>query len=272
MTIAIQGMLGSFHHQAALKIYGPNIKILPKKTFREVFVAVNENESDAGVVAVENSIFGTIQETYRLLDNYNFWVSGQVILPIKHMLIGVPGAKIEDVRTVHSQNMAIEQCRYTLTDLLTDVKFLEENDTALSVSIIKENGDVSHAAIASSLAAELNECPILKHDIQDTDDNATRFLTFVKTRPAQDGGDWSKTMIRLCTGHTSGSLYTALGVIAKEGVNITKLESWPLKGDKWHYSFYIDLDIGSNSQSFFRIKNEIEKLGNTVDVIGSFAL
>jgi prephenate dehydratase len=176
MQIAIQGEIRSFHHIAAEKWAEEPVTIIPKTTFRDVFEALKQHETDIGVVAVSNSIYGSIKETADLLEEYQFPVIGEVTLKIAQHLIGLPESRLESITHVYSHPIALAQCRHYLDTYLPHAERISFSDTAAAVAYVKKQDDPSIAAIAGSVAAEYYGLPILAAAIQDDPDNATKFV------------------------------------------------------------------------------------------------
>ena len=269
MKVAIQGIAGSFHHEAAEKLLGADIEPLHCNTFQEVFAAVKDGQAERGVVAVENSLHGSINAVYRLLARKDVWVSGEVILHIQQYLIGAPGAKNQSaIKKVLSQAPALAQCELWLEAHLPEAHLEETHDTAESVRYVLEQADTSQAAIAGNRAADLYGGTILAGPINDDQHNYTRFFLLQDSKQHVPGAD--KTSIILETGHQPGALYRALGAFADAGINLSKLDSHPIAGDQQHYAFYIDFEAGLDTQLEHQILDTLRDQGCTVMVLGSY--
>lgn len=270
MKVAIQGQQGSFHHQAASVFFGDNFDLVNCQTFRETFETLAKNKADTAIVAIENSLYGSINPVYDLLIKNKFWIGGEIYLRIEHCLIGLPGAKIEYIKEVHSQAEALAQCEEYLDSKLPGAEKLEHHDTAASVSDIKKWGDVSKAAIASKQAAELYDLPILARGVEDNKENYTRFVILYPNQ--KNIANATKTSLVLTTKSDTkaGSLHSALGVFAKQGTNLTMLQSRPIVGKAWHYLFYVDLDISAGNPIFSSIISELQEIGYEATTLGSY--
>lgn len=240
-TIAIQGTKGSFHHIAAQDWFGDEINLVECKTFREVFKKFKNNQADYSVVAIENSLYGSINEVYDLLLKYRFYIIGEISERINQCLIGINDIPLEDVLRVHSHPVALAQCQDFLDKYLTNAERIENNDTADSVRLVKEMGINTELAIASPLAAKLYNMHVIKANIENTKTNYTRFLILSKNNLNITGANKASLVVE--TDHKPGALYKLLGYFANDNINLTKLQSRPIQGKVWHYQFYIDVEI-----------------------------
>ncbi len=269
--VAIQGVRGSFHDEAA-EILSPGTARLECTTFQDVFDAVVNDEVDCGVVAVENSIHGSINHVYRLLERNHLWVSGETTLDIEQYLIGPKKVEVSELNNVEAEVRtmfpAFAQCELWLEDKLPLAKRVELYDTAFSVQSVVDEGESMYVAIAGKYAAKVYGGEIIAGPINDHKHNQTRFILLNKEK--QTAIDANRTSIILTTDHKEGALYEALGVFARAGINLSKLDSHPVPGDKRHYAFYIDLDMGLETAVVKNAMTELEKLGATVKVLGSY--
>lgn len=269
MKVAIQGIAGSFHHEAAEKMLGADIEMLHCNTFPEVFAAVKDGRAGRGVVAIENSLHGSINAVYRLLARKDVWVSGEVILHIQQFLISTPQAReVSAVTKVLSQAPALAQCELWLEAHLPEAHLEETHDTAESVRMVLDQADPSQAAIAGKRAADLYGGNILAGPINDDEHNYTRFFLLQNERQHTPNAD--KTSIILETGHEPGALYRALGAFAQAGINLSKLDSHPIAGDQQHYAFYIDFEAGLDDKLEHDILDTLRQQGCKVTVLGSY--
>lgn len=264
--IAIQGDAGSFHHAAALTWFTENIQIVPCRSFKDTFQAIKDGVVDAGVVAIENSLHGSINEVYDLLLAYRFPIIGEVIERIHQCLIGLPGSNIASIEAVYSHPVALSQCSTYLDTTLSSAKRYEYYDTAASVAFIKEQASMDHAAIASSVAATIHDMDILQYDIQNANTNFTRFLIIQKTATT---AKCNKASLVLETSHTPGALYNALGIFKRRNVNISKLQSQPSKQSVWNYMFYIDIE--ADKTTTHEIISLLQNEGCIVTLLGTYS-
>ena len=266
--VSIQGYEGSFHQVAAQQFFGRQVEVIPCDTFREVVkIAANKKESEGGVMAIENSIAGSILPNYNLLQKSNLQVVGEVYLQIRQNLLVNPGVQLEDIREVHSHPMAILQCIDYLEKY--NWKLVETEDTALSAKHIHQKHHKHAAAIASKLAADLFELEVLAPNIHTMKNNYTRFLILKRKDTAEEIPDANKASVNFHTDHSRGSLAKVLTRIAEGGINLSKLQSFPIPGSDWQYSFHADMEFDSLEQ-FRQVMNEIEPLTVSMQVYGIY--
>ena len=266
--VSIQGYEGSFHQEAAQHFFGKNIEVIPCATFREVIKkATAKNEADAAVMAIENSIAGSILPNYTLLQNSNLAIAGEVYLKIKQNLLVNKGVKIEDIREVHSHQMALLQCIEYLEKY--NWKLVETEDTALSAKHIHQHKNKHTAAVASKLAAELYNLDVIAPGIETAKNNYTRFLILQKAGTIDINKDANKASVNFHTDHSKGSLANVLNVIAAAGINLSKLQSFPIPGSKFKYAFHADLEFTSLN-IFNETINKIKAITESVNVYGVY--
>lgn len=268
-TIAIQGYPGSFHHIVANQFFGSNIELNCCKTFPELTKWISHAESAKAnhfaVMAIENSLAGSLLPNYGLLQKSGAQIIGEVYLHINQNLLGMSGQKISEIKEIHSHPMALLQCRDFL-ETLSGVKIVESEDTALSAQIIADNKIKGQAAIASSLAAELFGLKILKKNIQSDKRNYTRFLILANDKKStteinkiiNQKVPVNKTSIYFEVSHKVGSLAKILSKIAENKINLSKLQSFPIIGREWHYYFHADLEF-SNLNQINKLFNYLKK-------------
>jgi len=266
--VSIQGYEGSFHQVAAQQFFGKNVQVLPCGTFRDVIkVASNKKESDGGVMAIENSIAGSILANYNLLQKSHLKIIGEIYLQIKQNLLVNRGVKLEDIREVHSHTMALQQC-YDFLDKYK-WKLVETEDTALSAKHVHQHKSKHIAAIASKLAAELFDLEVLAPGIQTMKNNYTRFLMLQRHDVAQTVNDANKASVNFQTDHSRGSLAKVLTKIAEGGINLSKLQSFPIPGSDFKYSFHADMEFDSIDQ-FETVVEQIRPLTEALRVYGVY--
>ena len=247
IKVSIQGYEGSFHQVAARQFFGKNVEVIPCATFRDVVkIASNKKESNGGLMAIENSIAGSILPNYNLLQKSSLQIIGEVYLPIKQQLLVNPGVQLEDIREVHSHHMAIQQCLEFLDKY--NWKLVETEDTALSAKHVQQHRSKHIAAIASKLAADLFNLDVIAPNIHTLKNNYTRFLVLVPQDVAQPVAEANKASVNFHTDHSRGSLARVLSRIADGGINLSKLQSSPIPGTDFQYSFYADMEFDSLDQ------------------------
>jgi prephenate dehydratase len=262
--IAIQGYTGCFHHIAANMYFGRDIEILPCDTFRLVAEAVKKGEANMGLMAIENSIAGSIIPNYKILQDANLQVAGEVYLPIKQNLMVLPDVELEDIREVESHSMALLQCDEYLDQY--DWKLIESEDTALSAKNIAEQGLRHTAAIASELAAEIYGLKIIAPEINTVKSNYTRFMV-LKRYDHNIAPDANKASLYFKTVDRPGALVDALQTFAD--VNMTKLQSYPVPSEPWHYMFHVDLEF-DNLDLYFDNLARLQAATDEVHVYGVY--
>jgi prephenate dehydratase len=268
VRVSIQGYEGSFHQVAARQFFGQNVEVIPCATFREVVkIAANEKESNGGVMAIENSIAGSILPNYNLLQKSSLQIIGEIYLPIKQQLLVNPGVKLEDIREVHSHPMAIQQCLEYLDNY--NWKLVETEDTALSAKHIHQHHSKHIAAIASKLAADLFELEVIAPNIHTLKNNYTRFLVLQPKEVAKAVEGANKASVNFHTDHSRGSLAKVLTRIADGGINLSKLQSFPIPGSDWLYSFHADMEFETIDQ-FNNVMENIRPITADLKIYGVY--
>jgi len=247
-VVAIQGYEGSFHQVAAIKFFGEAVTILPCSTFREVIKKSNDKkETTAGIMAIENSIAGSILPNYNLLQKSNLTIVGEVYLQIAQNLLVNPGVSLSDIKEVQSHPMAILQC-IDFLEKYPHWKLVETEDTALSAKHIHQHRSKHSAAIASTLAASLFNLETIAPAIQTAKNNFTRFLVLQRHKEAVEVANANKASLYFETDNSKGILAKVLGLIAQKNINLSKLQSMPIPGSDFLYGFYADMDIDGRHQ------------------------
>lgn len=266
--ISIQGFEGSFHQVAAQQFYGKQTTVICCATFKEVIkIAADKKQSDGGVMAIENSIAGSILPNYNLLLKSNLKIVGEVYLQINQNLLVNPGVTLDDIREVHSHPMAIQQCFGYLDKY--NWKLVETEDTALSAKHIHQHKSKHIAAIASKLAAELYGLDMIAPNIHTLKNNYTRFLVLQHKDAVSEITGADKASINFYTDHSKGSLAKVLTKIADEGINLSKLQSMPIPGSDFKYSFHADMEF-ETAQQFKTVIKKIDSLTESLSVLGIY--
>ncbi|MBI2798335.1 prephenate dehydratase [Candidatus Saccharibacteria bacterium] len=266
--VSIQGETGSFHHIAARHFFGGQLEILARDSFAGVFSDLQQAKADFAVVAVENSLAGSINEVYDLLREDGQKIIGEVYMRISLNLIGQPDAKISDVRQIYSHPVALMEAEQYLANL-SGVDVHERHDTAGSVAYIAKSKDKSLAAISSKESAKLYGMKVLAADIETDKQNHTRFVLLVP-RGCKNPDGANKSSIIITTNHQPGALYNALGVFAKRNINLSKLESRPIIGKGWHYYFYLDFDAGLDEHRSKQALSELKDYTGEINILGTY--
>ncbi len=264
LKIAIQGYEGCFHHIAANDYFGRDISIMPQDTFRGVAATVKRGEADMGMMAIENSIAGSIIANYSILQDAKLQVAGEIYLPIKQNLMVLPDVELEDIREVESHPMALLQCIDYLDS--RPWKLVESEDTALSARHIAEKGLRHTAAIASELAAEMFGLKIIAPEINTIKSNYTRFMV-LKRHDHNIDPHADKASLYFKTDHREGSLLRTLSQL--QGINLSKLQSYPIPSEPWHYLFHIDLEFGC-LDDYIRNLDRLQEAAEEVHVYGVY--
>ncbi|MFH1662673.1 MAG: prephenate dehydratase domain-containing protein [Chloroflexota bacterium] len=266
IRISIQGARGSFHDIVARKEFPDDSEIIESDTIHQVFEDVKKGLVDFGVIAIENSIYGSFLENYDLLMKYGTRIAGEVYLKIVLDLLALPGIKMEDIKEVYSHPMAMTEAHHFL-DKHPDMVRIETEDTAGSVRMIKEKNLGNAAAIGSSLAAEIYGMKILSRDIG-IKKSYTRFLIISKDVGYTEGAD--KTSLVIQAEDMPGSLYRCLKCFADEGINLSKIESRPVIGRTWDYNFYLDFEKELDAPETQRALKELDKVASMIKIMGSY--
>ena len=266
--VAFQGERGAFGDEAVRAYFGAQATPLPFRSFVDVFRVVATGEVEHGLVPVENSQAGSINEVYDLLRQHDLFVVGEIGHPVDHCLLCLPGQQLSDITRVISHPQALAQCDVYLREL--NVEIVATYDTAGSAKMVREENLRNVAAIAAAGAAELYELEILARTIQTVQDNYTRFIVLGREpAPRRDGQ--AKTMLVMATTHQPGSLHKCLGVLAKHAINLLKLESRPSRQRLWEYVFYLDFEGHRDDPLVKSALADLAGYTTFCKVLGSFA-
>ncbi len=235
LGVLIQGEEHSFHHRAALALLGETM-VVPVASFPELTLKLTESQTQLGLMAIENSLAGALLTNYLLLEEQDLTILGETYLRISHCVMSVPGSKIQELKTVESHPMALRQCRGFFRNQRS-ITPIETFDTAGSARIVAEAKDDTRGAIAPKWCANAYGLEVLAEAVEDNPHNWTRFV-LVAHADSPLGG--TKTSIAFSVMHRAGSLADVLGVLAGEGVSLTKIQSLPLVGEPWKYRFFVD--------------------------------
>jgi chorismate mutase/prephenate dehydratase len=266
MKVAFQGEIGAYSESAVYSFFGPSVEVKPCETLSEVFESVKREETPYGVVPIENSIEGSVNQTYDLFLEYDLKVCGEIVLRIVHCLIAHPGTKLNQIKTVYSHPQALAQCRKFLEKL--GCRLMSTFDTAGSVKMIKEEGLKDAGAVASQRAAEIYDMKVLAKEIGDTPNNYTRFFVLSKQDSPPSGQD--KTSIIFSVKSVPGALYHILEEFAVRNINLTKIESRPTKRTPWEYNFYLDFEGHRNEEKCQEALKSIRDKTLFVKILGSY--
>ena len=240
LKIAIQGVKGAFHEEAARKFYGNDIEIEECKTFRILCQKIDNGEVDYGIMAIENTIAGSLLQNYSLVNEYHLCIMGETYLHIQMNLMAMEGVEIKDIKYIYSHPIALQQCADFLSTLPSGIKVTEADDTAESAKIIAENKSIDTAAIAGVAAAKLYGLNILEKGIETIKKNFTRFIALSKKNEIVEGAN--KASLSFEVRHEPGSLVEALSVFYRNSLNLSKIQSIPILGKPYQYAFYADVE------------------------------
>jgi len=266
--VAFQGEPGAFSQRASYQIFGRRITPVPCATFDDVFERVARRKSDVGVIAIENSLAGSIHQNFDLLSRHSLEAVGETYVRIEHHLIAHPGVELAGVKRIYSHPVALAQCQRFLRRLKR-VEKVSFYDTAGSVKHIRDQGLRDAAAIASREAARIYGLRILRENVEDNRENFTRFLALAPRGKFPQGG--KKTTIVFGLRNEPGALFRALSVFALRNIDLTKIESRPIHGQPWEYLFYIDLTIDARSRECRNALRHLGEMALHIQVLGSYS-
>jgi prephenate dehydratase len=267
-AVSFQGEPGAFSQAACLKIFGPKIKPLPCHTFEDVFAAVVDKKAAAAVIPIENSLAGSIHQNFDLLARHSLEAVGETQVRIEHHLIGHRGGKLRSIEKIYSHPVALAQCEKFLKRM-KNIEKVVFSDTAGSVRYIRDQGLQAAAAIASAEAARIYGMKILRSGIEDNRENYTRFLALARKGRFPRGGE--KTSILFSLSNEPGALFKALSVFALRDINLTKIESRPIRGKPWEYFFYVDLQSDIRSRECINAIRHLQEMMKYFRILGSYS-
>lgn len=268
--VVIQGVHGAFHEIAARHHFvDHDVEVIPANTFSELIEkAEDPSASDFAVMAIENTIAGSILENYILLNDSNLTVVGEVLLRIKHNLLVIPGTTIDDLEEVHSHPMAILQCKKFFLQH-PHIRLVAAVDTALSAVHVKENKNPKIGAIASNLASQQTGLEILAGEIETNHRNYTRFLVLERKNGHKYKKQHIKVSVSFSVEHQVGSLSTVLSNLSKNFTNLTKIQSMPIIGKEWQYHFFVDFIINGRGD-FEKIISDLLNDTGELKILGTY--
>jgi len=282
MVVAFQGERGAYSEAAAVTYFGEAVQPLPCPSFEAVFDAVTDGAADQGIIPVENSLAGSIHRNYDLLLRYDLVIVGEVQIRIAHHLIALPGVSLDGLRRVYSHPQALAQCERSLDELLPGVERVPSYDTAGSVKMLREEDIQDGAAIASRRAADIHGMTVLRDGLEDNPENYTRFLVLGREPVVPEGG--AKTSIVFSMDNVPGALFKSLAVFALREIDLTKIESRPLRsahpqrepvgmppaGERWQYIFYIEFAGSIHEPQCRNALNHLQEITSFFRVLGSY--
>ena len=265
--IAFQGERGAFSEEAAVKLLGEEIQLVPRTTFEALYSSIQDGVADYILAPIENSLAGSVHRSYDLLISSGLHIQAEVVIPISHYLIGLPGATFERITQVSSHPVALAQCERFFASH-PHIKRVATDDTAGSVREVMAAGDPTKAGIASKRAAKVYGAQLLREHLEDHSENYTRFLLLAASPEVAPDAD--KLSLALYLAHKPGSLCSALGAFAKRNLNLLKIESRPIPGTPWSYCFYLDLQASLNDLGTRAALEELQQFTDSVKVLGCY--
>jgi prephenate dehydratase len=265
--VAFQGERGAFSEEAAVKLLGEEISLVPRPTFEAAFSAITDGEADYILAPIENSLAGSVHRSFDLLVDSSLHILAEVIIPIAHNLIAAPGVQFDEIAVVESHPVALAQCEQFFASY-PRLKRIATEDTAGSVREVVKSGDRSRAAIASRRAAEIYGGQILREHLEDNRENYTRFLLLSESESCSEKADKLSLVFQLQ--HRPGALYHALEPFARRNVNLMKIESRPVHGSPWQYRFYLDLQASRHDPQLAAALGELQSLVVGLRILGSY--
>ncbi len=265
--VAFQGERGAFSEEAALRLLGQNVRLVPRPTFESLFAAIADGAADFILAPVENSLAGSVHWSYDLMLESNLHIAGEVVIHVRHCLIGCRGASFDEVRTVQSHPVALAQCAGFFA-ANPQIRRVAAEDTAGSVAEVVRSNDHTRAAIAGRRAAEVYGGDILREGLEDHPENYTRFFLLAPSGGVPAGADKLSLVLKLA--HKPGSLLGALEPFARRGIDLLKIESRPIKGRPWEYHFYLDLQASTEDEKVVSALSELNERAAEVRVLGCY--
>ena len=268
LKIAIQGIKGSNHHQVAKDFFGEDIELLECSSFDAVADSLIIGAADKGIMAIENSIAGSIIPNYNLVYHNDIHVIGEHYLNIHHNLMVLKGRTFDDIQEVHSHPMALLQCK-EFFKAHPQIKLVESADTAETAKRIQKEELEHIAAIAPKMAAELYDLEIIADNIQTIVNNSTRFIVLKKQNKVLPEEEINKASLRFITDHKRGSLATVLNVMSDCNMNLTKIQSLPVIETPWKYAFFVDVTF-DKYEHFAKTKSLMQIMAEDFKVLGEY--
>jgi len=265
--VAFQGERGAFSEEAAVKLLGEEITLVPRPTFEAAFNAIADRAADYILAPIENSLAGSVHRSFDLLVDSPLNILAEVIIPIAHNLIAAPGARFEGITVVESHPVALAQCEQFFS-AHPRLKRIATEDTAGSVRDVIGSGDRSRGAIAGRRAAEIYGGAILREHLEDNRENYTRFLLLSDSAASLDDADKLSLVFQL--DHRPRALHNALEPFARRNLNLMKIESRPVHGRPWQYRFYLDLQASRRDPEVAAALRELESLVVELRILGSY--
>ncbi len=267
-AVAIQGIKGSFHHIVSQHYFDADVKIIECLSFDSTIEALLKKQCDVAIIALENSIAGSIIPNYALINDHNLQIVGEYYLDIQHHLMALPHQKITDITEVYSHPMALLQCKAFFKNH-PHIKLIEDKDTAEVAQRIQSQKLTQVAAIASRLASEIFELEILAESIQTIKTNETRFVVVKRQDAEVSQNDINKASLKFELDHKRGSLAAILNVLSDCKLNLTKIQSLPKIETPWKYAFFVDVTF-DNIADFEKAKSIVTLMATDFKILGAY--
>ena len=267
LKIGFQGVEGSFSEEALLNYFGREAMTSSFRFFEDVFMAIDRGDVDYGILPVENSSTGSVNEVYDLLRKYGCHINGEIVLKVKQNLLGVKGASMEDIKEVYSHSQGFQQSAEFFKEH-PSWKLIPYHNTALGAKLVSEAGDISRAAVASEKAAAIYGLDILKENLNFNSKNYTRFVIVGKDLELDESSD--KISVVLTVRHKAGSLCDVLRLFSQEGLNLLKIESRPIMDKSWEYFFHLDFEGNLQDPNVSRIMDQIRSRTTYFKILGNY--
>ena len=265
--IAVQGIVGSFHEDAALKYFNEKIKVVECKSFTSVCQLVDTDQVDFAVMAIENSIAGSLLKNYQLIRDYHLKIIGEIYLHIQMNLMAIEGVKPADITDIYSHPIALQQCMEYLEKYFPNVELHEGIDTAGAAKFISETRPLNAAAIGNLRSAELYKLEVLETGIETNKKNYTRFLILSKHgNPTEKA---NKASLCFEVGQFYGSLARVLNVFAENEINLTKIQSVPVIGKPNEYTFHVDIEW-EKPENYNKALHQVLKSVSSLAILGEY--
>jgi len=265
--VAIQGIKGSFHHKVAQDFFSEDVEVIDCNSFQDLVNRLIKGDATDAVMAIENSIAGSIIPNYALLDHHNLNIEGERYLAISQNLMVMPGQKLEDIREVWSHPMALLQCKEFFKDK-EHIRLVEDDDTAGAAKRIADGNLKGIGAIAGTTAASIYGLEVIAHDIQTIKDNSTRFF-ILNTNGRTEADVPDKASVKFLTDHKRGSLAAVLNVMSDCRLNLTKIQSLPVIETPWKYSFFVDVTF-EDYADFEKAKKLLDIMAEEFKILGEY--
>ncbi|MBI4418384.1 MAG: prephenate dehydratase [Ignavibacteriales bacterium] len=269
ISVAFQGEPGAFSEQAARSFFRTRVQLIPCRHFKDVFRFAARGGERRGIVPIENSVFGSVHETYDLLIRHWLFIGGEITLRVHHHLMAMPRVRTADLRFVFSHPQALGQCEQFLRTL-KNARQIPYYDTAGAAKMIREEGRMNAGALASRQAAKVYRLRILRRNVESNHQNYTRFIVLSKKATIPSGRP--KTSLAFAAENVPGALFRALGVFALRDINLIKIESRPVAGKPWEYLFYVDVTGHSDDAPLKDALHHLDEVSTFVRVLGSYSV